>query len=74
MSNEEIISCGIPQGTRISLFNIQMSNIFSIPLMNEITCYADDTFLKCYGENWDKIIYSIISDFNLIKLRLADIS
>ncbi|VVC40774.1 Reverse transcriptase domain [Cinara cedri] len=53
MSDEEIVSYGVPQDTTISpiLFNIQMSNVFLIPLKSEIVCYAYDTVLICYNEN-----------------------
>jgi len=64
LSDDEIVECGVPQGTSISptLFNIQMSNVFSILLKSEIVCYADDTAIICFGENWDEINYTIKLD------------
>lgn len=55
ISSLNTVKCGVPQGTVISpiLFNIQLSDIHSLPLKSQLVYYADDTVMLCTADWWD---------------------
>jgi len=74
ISNELSIKCGVPQSTTLSpiLFNIQLNDIKTLNLKNQVICYADDTVLICIANTWNEVFNNIETDLKTIDSWLGD--
>lgn len=68
-SSEEIIQCGVPQGTVLGpiLFCIYVNGLFSIGSAGRIISYADDTVILYSEDSWHKVKELAEKDLKLIK-------
>ena len=68
LSNEEIITCGVPQGSVCGplLFLLYINDISKVLKKCKVSLYADDTVLYLSGKNLDEVVTIIQDDLVLL--------
>ena len=68
LSNEEIITCGVPQGSVCGplLFLLYINDISKVLNKCKVSLYADDTVLYFSGKNLDEVITIVQNDLVLL--------
>jgi len=68
-SGEELITCGVPQGTVLGplLFLVYINDFLSLDLKGTVLSYADDTVLFIESDSWEEVRTLVEDDLVLIK-------
>lgn len=74
LSNFEVVTCGIPQGTVLGpiLFNVYLNELLHLNTFAKITAYADDTVLLIEGDSWETTANRTVKELSKIFQWLSE--
>lgn len=73
-SDEDTVTCGIPQGTVLGpfCFNLILNDLLTLKLSSKINAFADDTILICRGSTRAELYESANNDLKIVKSWMND--